>query len=111
MNYFTNEPDAVVLVAMLAGMGHRLHTTQVQGPLERAAMGNALVRCRTLWQPALDAAERHGGSGAADAAVCLAMEGVDLVVADGGFPLAVAAIRGLPVFRSDDLAGVLGAAR
>lgn len=109
MKFYTDTDEALTLTALLCSMGHRLHTTQVQGKLERAARDVGcvpFVRCRTLWQPALDMAAAHGGSGAAHAAICLAMEGVDVVLATEGFALTVAAVQGIPVFAPDDM-GVL----
>lgn len=103
MNYYATHDDAATLAAMLTTMGHRLHTTQVGGPLVAAvtALGGVpFIRCRTLWEPGLERAKRLGGSGAADAAVALAMEGASCVIAgsEDAFAVRVAAAWGLPVF-------------
>lgn len=117
MNFYTDTDEAATLAAMLATMGHVLHSTRTDGALIRAVQsvnGRMFIRCATLWQPGLDLAECHGGSGAKDAGVALAMLGdrgdqpVDFVICDDPESFAATiACCGIPLFRSDQMGEVL----
>jgi len=111
MHFYANDPDCAVLTAMLAAQGHTLRTIDPDGACAkaaRAAGGTVIPRVPTLWEPAMQLAARHGGSGPTAAAEAIAVLGdhgnnsVDMVLGETLMDYEI--VR----YRSDQMGEVLG---
>lgn len=99
MRFYAHTDQSATLAAMLATMGHTLHTIDrecLPAKAVRAVEGEIFCRVPTNWKPALD---RAGGDPRL-AGMLLATDDVDFVLDEPVLP-------GVRVFQSSDMAGVL----